>query len=206
MKKLSINLLQAELLPEKPLWTLKRVTTIWGVTFAFMFAWMLYSDQQLSKLSNDSNNVTQQQQHNEIQLASLEQQVSQNKADPLLQEKLATVKLLLVNKKILHKQLTDTGSTYAAGFSVAMTELSELHHQDVSLQKVQMNNDSMTFSGIARKPEAVPTWLAAFDKSTFLSGQSFKHFSLSEKENENEESVTQFTVSSNALSEQSGGS
>ena len=86
-----------------------------------------------------------------------------------------------------------------------MTELSELHHKDVSLQKVQMNSTNMTFSGIARKPEAVPAWLAAFDKATFLSGQSFKHFSLSEIENENAKAVTQFTVSSHTLSEKSGG-
>lgn len=206
MKKLSINLLQAELLPEQPLWTLKRVAYIWSIVFVFMFAWMLYSDHQLSQYTAESNAVNQQQQQNEMLLASLEQQVRQNKADPLLQEKLATVKLLLVNKQTLHQQLTDTSSTYAAGFSVAMTELSELHHKDVSLQKVQMNSHNMTFSGIARKPEAVPAWLAAFDKATFLSGQSFKHFSLSEQENENEVSVTQFTVSSHTLTEQSGGS
>jgi Tfp pilus assembly protein PilN len=205
MKKLSINLLQAELIPEQPTWTLKRVAFLWAATFLFMFAWMLYSDHQLSQVTNDFNTVNLKQQQNEMLLADLEHQVNQNKADPLLQEKLATVKLLLVNKKALHKQLTDSSSTYAAGFSVAMTELSELHHQDVSLQKVQMNSDKMTFSGIARKPEAVPAWLAAFDKATFLSGQSFKHFSLSEIENENKNAVTQFTVSSHTLSERSGG-
>lgn len=206
MKKLSINLLQAELLPEQPLWTLKRVVYVWAVAFVFMFVWMFYNNHQLSQLTADFNIVNQQLQQNETLLKSLEQQVSQNKADPLLQEKLVTVKLLLVNKKALHKQLTDTSSTYAAGFSVAMTELSELHHKDVSLQKVQMNNVNMTFSGIARKPEAVPAWLAAFDNATFLSGQSFKHFSLSEKESETEDAVTQFTVSSHRLTEQSGGS
>jgi Tfp pilus assembly protein PilN len=206
MKKLSINLLQAELIPEQPLWTLKRVASLWAVTFILMFVWMIYSEYQLSQLTNDFNAVNQQQQNNETLLADLELQVRQNKADPLLQEKLATAKLLLVNKKALHKQLTDSSTTYAVGFSVAMTELSELHHRDVSLQKVTMNSENMTFSGIARKPEAVPAWLAAFDKATFLSGQSFKHFSLSEKENENEDVVTQFTVSSHNKPEKSGGS
>ncbi|MDT0603296.1 PilN domain-containing protein [Thalassotalea castellviae] len=201
MKKLSINLLQAELIPVQPLWTLKRVAFIWLGTFVIMFAWLFYSNVQLSQQTNELNKLTEVKQQNELLQAELEQQVSQNKADPLLQEKLATLKLLLVNKKALHKQLTDTSSTYAAGYSKAMTELSELHHQDVSLQKVRMNKGSMTFSGVARKPEAVPSWLAAFDNATFLSGQSFKHFSLSE----NEDAVTHFTVSSERLTEQSGG-
>ena len=201
MKKLTINLLQAELIPEKPLWTLKRVVFVWGAAFVLMFAWVFYSNFQLSQQTFEFNQANEQKQKNETLQAELELRVSQNRADTLLQEKLATLKLLLVNKKTLHKQLTDTSSTYAVGFSKAMTELSELHHQDVSLQKVHMNKSIMTFSGIARKPEAVPTWLAAFDNATFLSGQSFKHFSLSE----NEDAVTQFTVSSQRLSEQSGG-
>ncbi|MDO6444746.1 PilN domain-containing protein [Colwellia sp. 1_MG-2023] len=201
MRKLSINLLQAELMPEKPLWTLKRVVSVWAIAFVLMLGWMFYSNFQLTQRTHEFNQANEQKQKYEALQADLEIQVSQNRADPLLQEKLATVKLLFVNKTNLHKQLTDTNSTYSAGFSKAMTELSELHHQDVSLQKVHMNKSHMTFSGIARKPEAVPTWLAAFDNATFLSGQSFKHFSLSE----NEEAVTQFTVSSQRLSEQSGG-
>lgn len=176
MKKLTINLLQAELIPEKPLWTLKRVVFVWGAAFVLMFAWVFYSNFQLSQQTFEFNQANEQKHKNETLQAELELRVSQNRADTLLQEKLATLKLLLVNKKTLHKQLTDTSSTYAVGFSKAMTELSELHHQDVSLQKVHMNKSIMTFSGIARKPEAVPTWLAAFDNATFLSGQSFKHF------------------------------
>ncbi len=138
--------------------------------------------------------VSQQKKVQEARLSSLEKRVSQNKANPQLVQELENLKALLTNKKNLHTQLTDSSTTYAAGFSMAMTELSQLHHRDISLQQVKMNNTFMTFAGIARKPEAVPKWLAAFEQSTFLAGESFTHFSLSE----NEDSSTQFVVSSSA--------
>lgn len=201
MQKLAINLLQAELLPSQPLWTLKRVVLVWFLTLALMFAWMSVEQYQLTQLSEQLKTANTQKQENDTQLATLEQKVRQNKADALLQEKLATVKLLLANKKLLHDQLTDVSTTYTAGFSRAMSELSQLHHKDISLQKIKMNPQQMLFSGLAKTPDAVPVWLAAFENSTFLSGQTFKHFSLSENEN----NVIHFTVSSQVNTDRRAG-
>lgn len=192
MQKLSINLLQAELIPEQPLWTLKRVVVVWGIALVLMISWGVTAHYQLESTERQLALLNQEKAKADAKLAGLEQRVAQNKADAVLQEKLATLKLLLQNKTMLHEQLTDASSTYAAGFSQAMTELSQLHHNDISLQQVKMNAEQLMFSGLAKTPEAVPEWLAAFETSTFLSGQFFRHFSLSE----NEQKVTQFTVSS----------
>jgi hypothetical protein len=79
-----------------------------------------------------------------------------------------------------------------AGFASSMTELSLMHHKDISLQHVNITYQDLTFSGVARTPEAVPAWLAKFETSKFLSGKSFINFSL----NENEQKLTEFLVSS----------
>jgi hypothetical protein len=50
----------------------------------------------------------------------------------------------------------------------------------------------MTFTGLARNPQAVPAWLAGFQKSRLLSGKAFVQFKL----NKNEQNVTEFVVSS----------
>ena len=196
MKKLTVNLLQDELIPEQPLWTLKRVVIVWGGVFLLMLAWMFISQYQLEKVTEEMVQLNQQKSQNDTQLTNLKKQVEQNKAEPLLQERLAMIKLLLVNTKALHQELTDSSSTYTVGFSAAMTELSLLHHNDVSLHTVQLRPQIMRFSGVARKPEAVPAWLAAFEHSTFLAGQTFNHFSL----HENAQKLTEFTVSSRKLS------
>jgi len=102
------------------------------------------------------------------------------------------VKLVIANKQHLHQQLTDPTQTYSAGFSSAMVELAELHNKNISLQRVNIGNGNMTFSGIARTPDAVPNWLSGFESSTFLSGKRFVNFSLTE----NKEQLTEFVVSS----------
>jgi len=118
--------------------------------------------------------------------------ISKNKVDANLEHQLSSLTLLLSNKKHLLQQLTDSSSTQSAGCSMAMTELAQLHNNEISLQRIVINNSELTFSGLARKPEAVPLWLAAFEQSTFLSGKSFRHFRLGE----NEAQVTTFVVSS----------
>lgn len=192
MSKITINLLQAELIPVKPLWSLSRVVIIWAVSLIVMLGWMFISEKEVEKqerlLSFETN---KQKQNSELQTA-LEKKVAKNKANPVFEEQLATMKLLLVNKRALHRQLTDSTSTYSAGFSVAMSELAKLHNSNVSLQHISITHNNMSFSGVARTPDAVPTWLAAFEESTFLAGQSFRHFSLLETD----DNFTEFTVSS----------
>ena len=73
-----------------------------------------------------------------------------------------------------------------------MSELSQMHRKDIRLQSIQINNNDMTFSGLALSPEAVPAWLAGFKNSLLLSGKSFGHFKLTE----NKDNVTEFVVSS----------
>ncbi|MBA6363490.1 hypothetical protein H4J42_07020, partial [Colwellia sp. BRX8-8] len=126
------------------------------------------------------------------QLAQLENKLKANRADVTVLEELAMLKIVLKNKSVLLNELTDRTHTSVAGFASSMTELSLMHHKDISLQHVNITYQDLTFSGVARTPEAVPAWLAKFETSKFLSGKSFINFSL----NENEQKLTEFLVSS----------
>lgn len=192
MIKLAINLLQPELFPKRPLLSLTRVVVFWLALLLLMVFWSVYSLLNADKLALQYQQISEQQAQQQSQLDDLQQRVSSNRANSKLIERLDTLKIVLANKKELHRQLTDQSQTYAAGFSAAMTELAELHHKDVSLEQVIMVQGELTFTGLAEKPDAVPLWLAAFESSTFLSGKHFTHFSLSE----NEQGFTSFTVSS----------
>ena len=194
MAKHSINLLQIGLLPAKALWTLNRVVAIWLVTLLVMLALILIVKMQVSSLTAQYQAVDSLKSIQELQLKDLEAAISSNRKDAALLEQLNTVKLLIANKQSLHLQLTDPTQTYSAGFSSAMTELASLHNPNISLQRVTLGNGNMTFSGIARTPDAVPSWLSGFESSTFLSGESFVNFSLTE----NKDQITEFFVSSAA--------
>ncbi len=190
--KYSINLLQAELLPDKVLLTLSRVAIVWGLVLFVMAGWAVathYTQQALTvKLA-----IVQQENNSQTkQIKTLTTKLKARKVDREIADKLITIKLLMSNKKALHAKLTNPNITYVAGFAAAMDELAQLHHQDIRLESININNDNMTFSGLALSPEAVPAWLAGFENSLLLSGKSFSHFKLSE----NEQNITEFTVSS----------
>jgi len=190
--KYSINLLQPELLPEQVLITLPRVILLWVAAFTLMLAWGIVTDFQQQTLQEKHNVLKKDKVKQDKLLASLTTQLTSRKIDSQLADKLATIKLLMRNKQAIHEKLTNPNKTYTSGFAIAMNELAQLHHQDIRLQTININNDNMTFSGLAMTPEAVPAWLAGFENSLLLSGKSFSHFKLSE----NEQHITEFTVSS----------
>lgn len=190
--KYSINLLQPELLPKQVLVTLSRVILTWIIAFTLMLAWGIATDFRHQTLQGQLTILQKEKAKQDELLANLTTQLTSRKVDSQLTEKLATIKLLMNNKQVLHEKLTNPNKTYVTGFAIAMNELAQLHHQDIRLQSININNDNMTFSGLALTPEAVPAWLAGFESSSLLSGKSFSHFKLSE----NEQHVTEFTVSS----------
>lgn len=192
MAKNSINLLQAELLPKQAAVTLPRVVLLWSVVFLFMLSWTFLNQYQVSTLSVKHVELSQTKSKKTKLLAQLQDKIKANRASSKVIEELALLKSFLKNKNVLLKELTDPTHTSVAGFASSMTELSMMHHKDISLQHVNITYQDLTFSGLARTPEAVPAWLAKFETSKFLSGKSFINFSL----NENEEKFTEFLVSS----------
>ena len=192
MPKLTINLLQPDLLPKKPPLTLARVFSLWGILLAAFIGWSVVSQLKVKELTQTKRELSLQQSQQQQLLDQLQQRVNENRADPKLLERLDNLKVVLANKQALHKQLTDQSKVYVSGFSSAMTELANYHHKDISLEKVYIYQEQLNFTGMAKTPEAVPLWLAGFKSSSFLQGQTFSTFSL----NENEHGLTTFQVSS----------
>ncbi|AOW77486.1 hypothetical protein A3Q34_11830 [Colwellia sp. PAMC 20917] len=192
MAKNSINLLQQDLLPKQVLVTLPRVVMLWSLALVFMLSWIFLNHYQVTELTAKYVALSQIKTNQDNQLAQLEGKLKANRADVTVLEELAMLKIVLKNKSVLLNELTDRTHTSVAGFASSMTELSLMHHKDISLQHVNITYQDLTFSGVARTPEAVPAWLAKFETSKFLSGKSFINFSL----NENEQKHTEFLVSS----------
>jgi len=190
--KLTINLLQPELMPEKVLLTLPRVVSVWCLVLFIMVGWAVQTNYTQHSLKEKLSGLKQENSKYSNQLSTLTTQLAARKVDSKLADKLTTIKLLMSNKQALHAKLTNPNKTYVAGFAAAMDDLAQLHHQDIRLEVININNDNMTFTGLALTPEAVPEWLAGFENSVLLSGKSFSRFKLSE----NDQNITEFMVSS----------
>jgi hypothetical protein len=189
--KSTINLLQTELWPKQPLLTLKRVVLSWLLVIAVMLLGVFFTQYQVHKVMDQVSALNKIKIRQDKVLADLNSQLKKNKTDATLMNKLGTLKFVMANKEALYEQLTNRNTTYVAGFAKAMTDLSNMHSKDISLQRVLIDNTRLLLSGMARTPEAVPAWLALFDSSSVLSGRVFSQFSITA----NESGLIDFEVS-----------
>ena len=192
--KYSINLLQAELLPKQVLLTLKRVVLSWLLVSSLMLVMAFFSQYQANNVAEQLKALNKVKVKQNKVLADLEKNIQQNKTDVKLTRELKTLKFVMSNKQALYQELTNRDTTYVGGFAKAMTDLSEMHSKNISLQKVFIDSENLTFSGLASTPGAVPAWLASFDSSSILSGKVFSNFSLNNVKN-NGNDVIKFVVS-----------
>ncbi|PKI13164.1 PilN domain-containing protein [Colwellia sp. 12G3] len=190
--KQSINLLQAELFPEQPLLTLPRVVGVWLGLFLVMVSWAVATEVNYRQSGAKYDALLIEQQQKQKLAQQLESQLNNRQVSPALMQNLGTIKLVMQHKNALLVKLTDSNETFAGGFVMAMNDLSAMHHKDIRLQTISINANDMSFTGLARNPQAVPAWLAGFKTSRLLSGKAFVQFKLAK----NEQNITEFVVSS----------
>ena len=190
--KNNINLLQAELFPEKPLLTLPRVVGVWLGLLSLMLIWVVVTELNYSQSAATYDGLLKEQQQKQKLAKQLESQLKNRQISPALKRDLDTIKLVMQHKDALLNKLTDSNETFAGGFVMAMNDLSAMHHKDIRLQTISIDAKNMSFTGLARTPQAVPAWLAGFKQSRLLSGKAFIQFKLAK----NEQGVTEFVVSS----------
>ncbi len=190
--KHTINLLQAELFPQKPFLTLTRVMLAWGLSMVVMALWALLTEISYSKSAATYDALLKDKQQKTQRVKSLEAQVQKRQVSAALTNELNSLQLVMRHKDALLTKLTNTNDTFAGGFVMAMNDLSAMHHKDIRLQTISINSTDMSFTGLARTPQAVPAWLAGFQKSRLLSGKAFVQFKL----DKNEQNITEFVVSS----------
>ncbi len=190
--KHSINLLQAELRPETPPLTLTRVVGAWAGLLALMIIWAVVTELDYSQSASRYDGLLKEKQQKTKLAKELEQQLQNRQVSSALVQNLSTLKLVMQHKGALLNKLTDSNETFAGGFVMAMNDLSTMHHKDIRLQTISINSSAMSFTGLARNPQAVPAWLAGFKNSKLLSGKAFVNFKLAK----NEQDITEFVVSS----------
>jgi hypothetical protein len=189
--KNTINLFQAELLPKVVFLTLNKVVMFWGLSAVVMAIAVFSTQYQINKNSENKKQLANIQLKHKNTLSDLEHKLKLNKPSSVLLTRLSTLKYVMKNKQALHAELTNDKTTYVVGFAKAMTDLSNMHSTNISLNRVVIDHNEMTLIGLAKSPEAIPAWLTLFSTSSVLSGKVFSHFTLAEDESD----FTHFVVS-----------
>ena len=196
--KFTINLLQAELRPEKPFLTLPKVVGTWAILLGLAVSGSWYVNEQNRQLQQQLSQLNAASSQQQQTLKQLQAELETHKPDVKLTEELTKLQTLIQHKKSIYAYLTNTEHTYIGGYARAMSELANIHSNDISIETISLSENQMTFKGLAKSAESVPNWLTNFEKSPALSNKLFTHFELSESE---QSDFIQFTVSTNAVEE-----
>jgi len=197
-QKYRINLFQDELIPDTPLLTLPRVLWLWFIIAIMMFGLVSLFNYQESTLGSQATDVQSQKRQQDEKIEQLKQALADHKPNAQLTARLATLQDLIANKKNVYGYLTNSEESYIDGFAKAMSDLALVHNSNISLTSISIDEQQISFGGVARTADAVPAWLSKFEQSKVLSGRLFNHFELSE----NESQLIEFSVSSNTPKEQ----
>jgi len=201
MSKHSINLLSEDLLPKQATLTLGRVVGLWVAVLFVVVGATVYTGSNLTKMQQNFTQLSEEKVASDALLKDLEAQISVNRADQSLLDELEQLKTLVKLKSNVAEKLSTEVTDDSFGYSSTMTALADLHHKDISLTRVAIVDDELTFIGSAKAADAVPQWLTGLEKSDLLKGLKFNQFSLSESEDK----LTHFVVSSAKKTVEKGG-
>lgn len=182
MSKLRINLFRDELVAVKTWLTLTNVIRVWLASFVVFVIASVYSQYNYQKVNDQYLALNKKNAQLSKQLEQYEQVLNSRSIDSKLTSKLATLKFVLQNKQILHRQLTDQTQVQVSGFADIMSELAQYHSREISLQKINIANGKINLSGLARSADSVPNWLTGFADSAYMANKDFSHFNLSSTE------------------------
>lgn len=192
--KHKINLLQAELYPKKVLLTLNKVVGLWVIMCIVMLSWVLITQLTFNQTVSEHRSLTQLKNQKQTFSEQLQKQLAEKQASPMLLRELESKKQLLARKSALLAKLTGSKQVFSSGFVTTLNDLSTRHNQNITLKTISINDTGIAFTGLAKSPKDVPTWLNGFGKSSLLSGEEFMTFELVQ----NAQGITNFVVSSTA--------
>ena len=198
MSKTRINLLRDELIESKNILNLMNVVRVWVIFLLILLMISAFFSYQSSELETENRSLQTRNGQLSKQLDQYEALIENRRVDSKKVEQLNTLKFVFQNKKLIHRQLTDQTQVRLSGFANVMTELAEYHHPGISLEHVNIFNNSINIVGLAKNAETIPTWLTGFEGSQFMTNKTFNNFSITDDEN----GETQFMVTSNSRSEE----
>lgn len=180
--KTNINLLHEEFRPKFE-WVcgahLKGIILLVAILCVLVYSGLSYLHGQVSSQVNSitADIVTQQQTIEELSGA-----LSARTTDPLLESKLANLKLLSKEKSSLFANIQNLTTLESKSFSLLFDDLSGVKSQDLWLEQFSVTPKTLSLIGKISKPNALPVWVGELSETQFFSGQTFNLASVERDE------------------------
>jgi MSHA biogenesis protein MshI len=114
--------------------------------------------------------------------------------------KLAAIKRLkddINAKKASLKMIDNFDEGMQVGYSGLMSSLTQIGKGNISLTKIYISGNDVNFTGFARTPDVVPSWIQSFESELHLVGRTFAQLDIKT----DEKGVVSFTLNTTVSKE-----
>ena len=174
----NINLYNDRLKPKVDYFTLPAVILSWGVGLALTGLVFGYYHWQVSQLDSQIVSLSSQERTKNQELSRLTKQLESHKPSAA---KLAAIKRLkddIESKQASLRVIDNFDEGMQIGYSGVMSSLTQLGKGNISLTKIYISGEDVNFTGYARTPDVIPSWVQSFDSELHLIGRTFDQLEI----------------------------
>ena len=185
-----INLYPDHLKPKTDYFTLTNLVAVWGSLAAILLGTHFFYDYQASGMSKQLTVLKADSRELSTKQATLQQKLARHVPTQAKVEAVERLNIEIQNKEISLGAVGKFDESQKLGFSGVMDSLAQLGRNDISLNKIYIDSNTLNMSGLASRPQAVPNWVNQFKKEHNLTGRTFETLSLGR----NEEDIVTFEL------------
>ena len=174
----AVNLFPDSLKPKKEIFNLFQVVVGWSAVATVLVSIFAYLQFQQVQLERDLEKYRAQQVGFEQQIAELNQRMAKHKPSAAKVAAVARLKLDIQAKQASFKAVKGFDQSQQIGYSGVMRALAELGRQDISLNHIFIDADTMDLQGLARETRAIPNWVNQFKSEVDLVGRTFEKLKI----------------------------
>ncbi|MCL9780521.1 MSHA biogenesis protein MshI [Vibrio sp. S4M6] len=177
-----INLYPQHLKPKKEYLTLGYMVASWCVVAAVLLLVSGFFHYQASQLEQSLASHQAKAATLSSQLSRLQVQLQKHQPAAEKVAAVARLKNEIQSKKDSLKAVGEYDESQQLGYSGVMKSLAEIGRNDISLNSITMNANSLDIVGLARNAQAIPSWINQFKTELNLVGRTFEKLKISRNE------------------------
>ncbi|MGF1685792.1 PilN domain-containing protein [Photobacterium japonica] len=176
-----INFYSDTLRPKVEILTFTNMIMSWGIIAVVLSgyaSWQGWQQHQLALQKRDADYESAQVQ---LQVQQTKSALTQRTPSALKMQRADQLALKLASKQAVLAVISQYDQRLQVGYAAMMQQLAQVKSPDIALQAIQVTGLQLSLSGVARTPDAVPTWVQKFQPYPALNHRRFKQMNLERK-------------------------
>lgn len=177
--KRHLNLYGAEFHPRRQWIGLNQLVLVWGALLALLLGIGGFTHWQQQQLDRELAALSLEQAQLRNESSRLDAELARHQPSPTLGAQLGEVNDKLASLQRTMAQLNQIAPELGGGYAHLLADLAGIRSDRLALERVQVEQGTITLSGQTRSSQDVPAWVGRFKETRALAGKTFSQLQLS---------------------------